>query len=907
MPDTLGNHASHDEREGERSVDEITEEFLARLRQGENPSVVEYTRMFPYCADELEDLLPALAAMEQLGRKEKADRQMARLAGAAEGTIEERLGDYRIIREIGRGGMGVVYEAEQETLGRHVALKVMSADLAASAQDRERFRLEAEAAAKLYHSNIVPVFGVGQEGQLPYYVMQYIDGIGLDAVLAEARKAGNGGKEGSSIDKTQTAVWELLGASSETAAENRRRWIRIARLGRDAALALAHAHQHGVVHRDIKPSNLLFDREGRVWITDFGLARYDGGDRVTLPGSLVGTFRYMAPEQFEGKADARSDVHSLGLTLFELLTLKSPFPEGDHAKLVLLKTSTEVPSPRKLNHAIPRDLGSVVRKACALRPGHRYDTAMALAADLELFLAGRPIRARHVTPAERLWRWSIRNRLVASLAAVAILLLVNTAIIATVGYVRTSTALGEAAASRKEAEGEWQRAETNLRLAFAAFDEIIANLSSRGLSTSLEHDLLEGVLNAGSPSPADAELLGTLVSFFDDFSKHNEHDTRIETASVFKRIGDIRQRLGDIAEAEEAYGKALAVYAKLPDDALPERGLILAKVDVLNQLGIVASRHGDTRGAVEMHESALAILEGDGVKADSAPVRFFKARTLNLLGSIALRTGEGGLMGAMRGRRRPSADARDAGRDRSRQYQADAQSAADGNREALTILEELCREAPENADFRHELANCLRNRIALACREGDMQLAREAREIAIVSFGGLARDFPDVAGYQYELAATLCIQLPGRRGAAPILPERASQAVEISQNLKAIYPWNPGYRALWAAALMRQAEVEHDAGMLSDAEKNYALAANELGKLTERPEVSLGDKIAHAKALHALGDTLRDRGKLSESLNVLEQAQAIVQDQTLFRNPPHIGLAGRIQKSISETLAKQGL
>jgi len=176
-----------------------------------------------------------------------------------------------------------------------------------------------------------------------------------------------------------------------------------------------------------------------------------------------------------------------------------------------------------------------------------------------------------------------------------------------------------------------------------------------------------------------------------------------------------------------------------------------------------------------------------------------------------------------------------------------------------------------------------------------------------VSFGGLARDFPDVAGYQYELAATLCIQLPGRRGAAPILPERASQAVEISQNLKTIYPWNPSYRALWATALMRQAEVEHDAGMLSEAEMNCDRAANEFGRLAERPEASLGDKIAHAKSLHRLGDILRDNGKLHESQNALEQAQAIVKDQPLSRNPSHIGLAGRIQKSMSETLAEQGL
>ena len=215
----------------------------------------------------------------------------------------------------------------------------------------------------------------------------------------------------------------------------------MARIGVQVADALEYAHRQGTLHRDIKPANLLLDNRGTVWIADFGLAKLADLDDLTHSGDMVGTLRYMAPEQFEGKADARSDVYSLGLTLYELLTLRPAFDEKDRRRLIRQVTQEEPPRPRKLNPAIPRDLETIVVKAMACHPEHRYQTAGRLAADLRCFLEDRPIRARRATPLGRLWRWCRRNRAVAALAGTALALLVAVAVVASVGYLLTHRAL----------------------------------------------------------------------------------------------------------------------------------------------------------------------------------------------------------------------------------------------------------------------------------------------------------------------------------------------------------------------------------------------------------------------------------------------------------------------------------
>src|SRR5262245_4462266 len=262
------------------------------------------------------------------------------------------LGDFRIIREIGHGGMGVVYEAEQLSLGRRVALKVLPFAAAMDPRHLQRFQNEARAAASLHHEHIVPVYGVGCERGVHYYAMQFIDGQSIDAVIRALRREADPHTDAavderltaSTVDhaapKTpalstpafapETAEEPLATASTALVFRDPHHFRHVAELGIQAAEALDHAHQLGIVHRDIKPANLMLDGQGKLWITDFGLARTAADSGLTLTGDLVGTLRYMSPEQAlakHGLVDHRSDVYALGATLYELLTLR-PAVEG---------------------------------------------------------------------------------------------------------------------------------------------------------------------------------------------------------------------------------------------------------------------------------------------------------------------------------------------------------------------------------------------------------------------------------------------------------------------------------------------------------------------------------------------------------------------------------------------------
>jgi serine/threonine protein kinase/WD40 repeat protein len=458
-------------------VMELAEEFLDRYRKGERPALREYIENHPELAGEIREVFPAMAMMENIALADES------LEGDATGDLPvrrlpplEQLGDYRIVREVGRGGMGVVYEAEQVSLGRHVALKVLPPQLLRDARTRRRFEREARAAAKLHHTNIVPVFGVGEQGETPYYVMQFIQGQGLDVVLEELKRLRAGGAEapaapalstvgrdvsaadvarslltgrldaqpteGSAADNGQdhrpadTAGSDSGHASSlssssltlpgaEQARGKARRqtyWQGVARIGVQVADALAYAHAQGIVHRDIKPSNLLLDTHGIVWVTDFGLAKADDQQNLTHTGDILGTLRYMPPEAFGGKVDSRGDVYALGLTLYEMLAFRPAFDEKERGRLVKQVTN-EAPAPlRKLNAEVPRDLETIVQKAIEREPSHRYASASELDDDLRRFVDDEPIRARRASYGERLARWARRNPAIAALGiAVALL------------------------------------------------------------------------------------------------------------------------------------------------------------------------------------------------------------------------------------------------------------------------------------------------------------------------------------------------------------------------------------------------------------------------------------------------------------------------------------------------------
>jgi WD40 repeat protein/serine/threonine protein kinase len=396
----------------------LAEEFLDRLAGGEDPPTEEYAAAHPDLAELIRDAFPLL-------------RVIRTPAGPAE-SRPPRFGEFRIIRLVGRGGMGVVFEAVQESLGRRVALKVLLGPAAHTPAAVARFQREAKTAAALHHTNIVPVFAVGEQDGVPFYAMQFIDGRTLDRVIRSRAAPATG----SSVPTPSTAsplktppVVRPDGTCEPPTADDQRgasdtapsgeRYRAVARLGLQAAEALAYAHAQGVLHRDIKPSNLLLDTRGNLWLTDFGLAKGAGGSDLTETGDVVGTLRYTAPERFEGAEDARSDIYSLGVTLYELLTDRPAFDEADRPRVLGRIRAGAATRPRRLDRNIPRDLETLVLKAMARAPGDRYATAGALADDLRRFLADRPIQARRVLWAEHALRWCRRNPALAGTGALA--------------------------------------------------------------------------------------------------------------------------------------------------------------------------------------------------------------------------------------------------------------------------------------------------------------------------------------------------------------------------------------------------------------------------------------------------------------------------------------------------------
>ncbi len=358
---------------------------------------------------ELIDLRTVIELLERVGARmgEGGDRPGD---AAAAPEVTGTLGDFSIVRVIGRGGMGIVYEAVQRSLNRRVALKVLPAAFAGDPHKLKRFLVEARAAACLRHPHIVPVHVVGSEDGQHYFAMQLIEGRTLAQVIARARRGREAG--GGCADPTIGTL-----TAPRTAAE----------LGRQAALALHFAHEQGIIHRDVKPSNLLVEDSGWLWVGDFGLARIAGQADLTVSGAVVGTLRYMSPEQALGErvgVDQRADIYSLGATLYELITLR-PVREGDD-RLELLRriAEAEPTAPRRIDPAIPRDLDTIVRKAIATDPGDRYSTALELADDLGRFLEDRPIRARPPGLVDRAARWARRHRPAMAALACALLLAV---------------------------------------------------------------------------------------------------------------------------------------------------------------------------------------------------------------------------------------------------------------------------------------------------------------------------------------------------------------------------------------------------------------------------------------------------------------------------------------------------
>lgn len=513
----------------DRALAEAVDRIGARLRRGERVDPERELAENPACADGLRLLWPTLQALV-------AVRPGGKIAHPTS------LGDFELIRELGRGGMGIVYEAWQVSLRRRVAVKVLPAASLLDERQLQRFQNEARAAAQLNHPHIVDVICVGCDAGVHYFAMRLVEGPTLAEVIALA--SGTRESAGSTAAHQGSGIRHLRAEESDaesptttlTAALSPRErgpvsvspspprplspsqsaeWIA------QAAEALEHAHASGVVHRDVKPSNLLVDGAGKLWVTDFGVARFGDDAGLTFTGDLLGTLRYMSPEQALGRLASigpRSDVYSLGATLYELLASRPVFDGEDRGDL-LRQVAFERPlALRTLDPRLPRDLETIAHKALEKSPDDRYTSAGEMACDLRRFLRGEPIRAKPPTAAERVFKWSLRHRrLVAALAAALVLAVVGLS----VGMLLISRSRSEAVVARKLFE---DRDRENRRMLSAIETRLALQASQRGelerASELLERQVPGSRIRENSTSLGPVSDRAPPADDFRDFTWH---------------------------------------------------------------------------------------------------------------------------------------------------------------------------------------------------------------------------------------------------------------------------------------------------------------------------------------------------------------------------------------------------
>jgi serine/threonine protein kinase len=583
---------------------------------------------------------------------------LAPASGAAGGdvaAVPERLGEFRLLARLGAGGMGVVYAAEQSSLGRTVALKLVRPEHLYFPGARERFRREVEAVARLAHPGIVPVFAGGEDNGIPYYAMERVRGASLEELIAalagrdpsrlsgaqlrraveqltrrretaSAEAGAPGASAGSHTGSSHSGSDELFAGTWASAC------LRIARA---VALALQHAHEQGVLHRDIKPSNIMLTPDGRVLLLDFGLAAAEGTERLTGTGAPLGSLAWMSPEQVRGDhaaLDARTDIYSLGATLHELLTLRSPFTGGDvEATRQRILEGRLIPL-RDLNAAVPRDAETVCQRAMDVERERRYADAAAFAEDLDNALALRPVNARRPDVFLKLRRWAQRHPAATIGACSALLLCVG----GPLAYAwQQRQAKLQITAAYDEAAAQRTRAEANFARAQKAVDVLLTQVA--------EEDLLD----VPNLEPVRKRLLESALAFYEELLAERTDDAAMKrlVAKATDRCGYLLVQLGRNADACAVYERQSALASELaaqaPDDdellnlwgdaeagrgfALHELGRI-DEAEAANAEGLrirrerVATHPGDWSAMRDVDESLgqRSVLAHDAGKFDAA-------------------------------------------------------------------------------------------------------------------------------------------------------------------------------------------------------------------------------------------------------------------------------------------------
>ncbi len=509
---------------GERRLNEALAAYLEAVESGRPPDRQAFLAAHADLADELEEFIDNLSSVP----RSRTLRDIPALAAttllpaldAAAARAGNRFGDYEILEEIARGGMGVVYRARQLSLNREVALKMILAGRQEAEQSLRRFRLEAEAVARLDHPNIVPIYEVGEIDGQPYFTMKFVDGGNLRTRLREFElPAPESGKHlaRSALTKKSVAVAELMAA---------------------VARAVHHAHQRGILHRDLKPANILLDRAGHPMVTDFGLAkRVEESSDLTRSLVVVGTATYMAPEQAQANKKlltTTADIYSLGAILYELLTGRPPII-GDSVVDTLIKLVEEEPIPPALrNPNVPADLQLICLKAIAKHPDGRYRTALEFAEDLERWRAGDIISLRSPTRTKRAWHWAKRNPLSAAMLGAIALLIAVVTVGSSVAAFNISAARDRADAKARDATIAQTEAERQAKEARAARDDVQRALGEK------QRVLVSSYVANGTHALDGGDAFGALLWYgealhLDQGDSAREEPHRIRLATALRR------------------------------------------------------------------------------------------------------------------------------------------------------------------------------------------------------------------------------------------------------------------------------------------------------------------------------------------------------------------------------------
>ncbi|MGO9114015.1 MAG: protein kinase domain-containing protein [Thermoguttaceae bacterium] len=825
---------------------EVLDDYLEELELGLSPDAEELVARNPDLAGPIR---AHLASLDFVYRATAPMRPAATARPDASEARRRQLGDYMIVREIGRGGMGVVYEARQISLDRRVALKVLPFAAVLDRKQVARFYNEAQAAAHLNHPNIVPVFSSGCDRGVHYYAMQFIEGQSLDLAIRQLRMLS---AEGPPRAANEAPTQRQTGA--ETACGYSRGWNpvsgaaelkssqffrTVARLGIEAAEALDYAHQCGVVHRDIKPSNLMLDEQGKLWISDFGLARFDANASLTATGDVLGTVRYMSPEQVAGKpnmVDPRTDVYSLGITLYELATLHEAFAGSDRQAFLRWISEEEPRPPRQVNRAILIDLETILLKAIAKSAQDRYLTAKELADDLRRFLEGESILARRANLWDRAGKWARRHRTLAAAAAVSLAVVLVGSLAGTLliahEHAETKIALAQAKTSYHEAEENLQRAETHFRQLREVVDRFGAYHAERLKD-------LPGV------EPLRRELLLDTLKYYGEFIRYAGDDPtlRADLAVTYSKAAAVSEQIGDNVAAMTAYRQAAEAFRQLvaahPTELPYQADLALCQ----NNFGLLLAATGKTQDAEEAYRSALEIQKRLSVEQpDSADFQRDLALTYGNLGLLA---------------RRVNQPAR----------------AEENYREAIRIQEQLAAKHADQLEYLHHLAISYNNLSFLQAKSDPVKAEESSRKAGAIQ-ERLAAAHPANTEYQSDLAMS-CNNLgalESHNGRTKQAEASYGRAIAIQQQLVRKSPVVARFRRDLAVSHNNLGRVFTRSNQNDRARKSYESARAIMKELVDDDPQELTYRSILGGIYNNLGTTLEELHRPDEAVAMYEQA-----------------------------------